>query len=82
MIHARRPVLADDTGEELAIKLDRLTRLEGSIRERLEQHKDNLALWESGYLNPTEPDPDERRATMERLRVAIEVLESLDGWAP
>jgi hypothetical protein len=51
--------------------------LERVIRERLAQHRENLGLWESGYLAPTEPDPEERQATMGRLRVAIEVLETV-----
>jgi hypothetical protein len=50
--------------------------LERVIRERLAQHRENLGLWESGYLAPTEPDPEERQATMGRLKVAIEVLET------
>jgi hypothetical protein len=40
------------------------------IREKIAQHEDNLALWESGYLDPTEPDEDERRATIAGLRAA------------
>jgi hypothetical protein len=50
--------------------------LERVIRERLAQHRENLGLWESGYLAPTEPDPEERPATMGRIKVAIEVLEA------
>ena len=41
------------------------------VMERLAQHTDNLRLWESGYLDPTEPDQVERAAVKERLRAAI-----------
>jgi hypothetical protein len=47
------------------------------VMERLVQHTDNLQLWESGYLSPTEPDPEERRLTVERLKAAIYELNLL-----
>jgi hypothetical protein len=52
-------------------------RLETVIRERLSQHRENLWLWQTGYLTPTEPDPEERQAVIDRLKVAIEVLETV-----
>lgn len=48
-----------------------------AINFRLEQHRENLGLWESGFLAPTEPDPDERRRVMDHLRVAISELEEV-----
>jgi len=51
--------------------------LESVIRERIAQHQENLQLWETGTLAPTEPDPEERRQIMDRLRVAIEVLKTV-----
>jgi hypothetical protein len=48
-----------------------------AINFRLEQHRENLGLWESGFLAPTEPDPDERRRVMDHLRVAIHELEEV-----
>lgn len=47
----------------------------GDIHEKLQQHKDNLDLWEMGWLTPTEPDEVERRVTMAELRAAIKTLE-------
>lgn len=47
------------------------------IGERLQQHLDNLALWESGYLDPSEPDEDERACTVRELRAAIAELKPL-----
>lgn len=47
------------------------------IREKISQHKDNLRLWRSGYLRPTEPDEDEVQLTMAGLKGAIYSLE----WA-
>lgn len=48
------------------------------IAERLVQHTDNLRLWESGYLNPTEPDPQERECVIRELKAAIAELEGLN----
>lgn len=47
------------------------------IGERLQQHYDNLRLWENGYLAPTEPDEDERRTVVRELKAAIAELEPL-----
>jgi hypothetical protein len=44
------------------------------IRERIAQHETNLQLWESGYLTPTEPDPQEREIVQRELRAAIAEL--------
>ena len=47
------------------------------IRGRLKQHRDNLALWKSGYLRPTVEDDEEQRAVMHDLCVAIAELETV-----
>lgn len=50
---------------------------EAEIRERIEQHRSNLAGWREpdGYLVPTEPDADERARVRDRLQAAIRELE-------
>jgi hypothetical protein len=45
------------------------------LNERIGYHKDNLALWKSGALLPTEPDEDEVTATIRGLEAAIDALE-------
>jgi len=45
------------------------------VAKRLAQHLENLELWESGYLDPTEPDPEERDAVVRELKAAIAELE-------
>ncbi len=50
-------------------------RTESELREQLTQHQTNLSLWRSGYLNPTEPDPELRRQTVVELAAAIGVLQ-------
>jgi hypothetical protein len=47
------------------------------IGERLNQHLDNLALWENGTLTPTEPDPHERECVIRELKAAIAELDAL-----
>lgn len=47
------------------------------IGERLSQHLHNLALWESGYLDPTEPDEHERECVIRELKAAIAELKPL-----
>ncbi len=47
------------------------------VRERLQQHRENLRLWEQGVLTPTEPDADERAAVKRELRACIRELEHL-----
>ena len=47
------------------------------IAERLQQHYDNLKLWENGYLNPTEPDEQERECVQRELKACIAELEPL-----
>jgi hypothetical protein len=49
------------------------------IAERLAQHLENLRLWETGYLTPTEPDARERECVMRELRAAIAELRALAG---
>ncbi len=44
------------------------------VHERLVQHTDNLRLWETGVLTPTEPDEHERNAVIRELRAAIAEL--------
>jgi hypothetical protein len=52
-------------------------RHESEIREKLAQHEENLRLWRSGYLTPTEPDPEERTIAVKQLEAAIWTLQ----WA-
>ena len=47
------------------------------IWDRLSQHTDNLRLWESGYLNPTEPDEHERECVIRELKACIVELTGL-----
>jgi hypothetical protein len=65
-------------GGAKAVTTDRLIAL---MRERLDQHRNNLRLWELGALTPTEPDDDERYAVMRELRAAIHELEYLLRYA-
>lgn len=51
-----------------------MIRSQGELEEKLEQHRENLRLWETGFLTPTEPDPDERTRIMTELRAAIVTL--------
>lgn len=72
-----RDALAEIVGGYLAgvqVSLSGL-RTEGEIREWLEHSRENLRLWKNGWLEPTEPDPEERRLTVARLEAAIEALE-------
>lgn len=48
-------------------------------RERIAQHNDNLRGWREphGFLIPTEPDEDERRATVRELIAARDELIAL-----
>ena len=53
------------------------------VEERLDQHRENLRLWESGYLDPTEPEEEERTATKLQLKACIyelELLQKMAGW--
>lgn len=59
--------ITDDYPEE-AVQIASIRR---HLTERLNQHRDNLKLWESGFLTPTEPDEGERDAVMRELRAAI-----------
>lgn len=47
------------------------------IEQRLEQHRDNLRLWEDGTLVPTAQDEQEVEVTKEGLRAAIYELEKI-----
>lgn len=49
--------------------------------ERILQHAENLRLWREGFLDPTEPDPEERAAVKGRLEGAIHALEEVKTWA-
>jgi hypothetical protein len=55
--------------------------LERQARERLAQHRGNLALWKEpdGALVPTEPDPEEREKIRVELRAVIAELERILG---
>lgn len=61
------------------VSLDLVLQLvKETIHERLEQHKWNLELWQNGcWLNPTEPDPEEREIIKSELKAAILELEYL-----
>jgi hypothetical protein len=54
-------------------------RSEAEIREQLAQHEENLRLWRSGYLTPTEPDPEERTITVKQLEAVIWTLKWVLG---
>lgn len=60
------------------VKMKHLMR--NHIDERLKQHRDNLALWSNGFLDPTEPDENERIAVMRELEAAIAELELMDEF--
>lgn len=64
--------------------IEALDEIERLVRERLKQHRENLADWKEpdGLLVPTEPDPDERRLVRERLKAAIFELATLLGEEP
>ena len=47
------------------------------IGERLQQHLDNLALWENGTLTLTEPDEHERECVVRELKAVIAELKPL-----
>lgn len=51
--------------------------IETLLNERLRQHRENLKLWESGYLTPTEPEEEERWLIKERLKAVILEVEYL-----
>lgn len=69
-------------GEAVAAYCDQIAnRYRAAIAFRLKQHRENLEMWENGFLAPTEPDPDERAAVKERLRVAIHELEEIEKEA-
>lgn len=47
------------------------------IEARLKQHSDNLHLWLSEALTPTEPEEEERAAVIRELRAAIVELQGI-----
>jgi hypothetical protein len=47
------------------------------IGERLQQHLDNLDLWNQGILNASEPDEHERECVVRELKAAIAELKPL-----
>jgi hypothetical protein len=49
-------------------------RTVAEIREKLAQHEENLRLWRSSYLTPTEPEPEERTIAVKQLEAAIWTL--------
>lgn len=48
------------------------------VRERQEQHRENLRLWKEGTLTPTEPDPEERIAVVRELKASLAELAILE----
>jgi len=56
---------------------DVLAAIVRHVRERLQQHERALALWEKGFLTPTEPDASERDAVVRELRAAIAELKKV-----
>ncbi len=54
-----------------------ITIVMNRARERLVQHEENLRLWGNGFLNPTEPDEQERSCIMRELRAAIAEINHL-----
>ncbi len=56
-----------------------MIRSKDDIQEKIEQHRTNLGLWQSGFLTPTEPDDEERRITKAELKAAIFTLEWVLG---
>lgn len=61
--------------------LEKNKRLVERINERMEQHQENLRDWKSGYLNPTEPDEEERARIKRGLEACIYELEQLKALA-
>jgi hypothetical protein len=47
---------------------------QSAIEMRLKFMEDDLRMWKSGYLAPTEPDPKERLLIMTRLAAGIYTL--------
>ena len=45
--------------------------------ERVTQHVDNLRLWRTGFLTPTEPDEQERECVKRELKAALYELRTL-----
>lgn len=60
----------EETGYQLSL-------VKETIWERLGQHKNNLELWQNGFLGPTEPDSEEREIIKRELKAAITELEYL-----
>ena len=56
-----------------------MARTDTEIREKLAQHQENLHLWRTGYLSPTEPDPQEREKVIIQLKAAIHTLQWVLG---
>lgn len=52
-----------------------MNTLELTVRNRIEQHKDNLDLWNNGTLALTEPDLEERIKIKRALSVSGLTLE-------
>lgn len=52
---------------------------ECALRDKLFWHRENLRLWNNGWLTPTEPDEEEQRITIAELKAAIATLEWVLG---
>jgi len=55
----------------------RLFAIDRHVDMMIKQHRDNIELWDTGFLLPTEPEEDERRITMAELKAAIDTLEQI-----
>lgn len=51
--------------------------LERYLLQRVQQHSENLQLWQSGYLDPTEPDGQERVCVMRELKACLFEIRTL-----
>lgn len=67
-----------DIGDLINKDRDCTRSLRRTISERLFQHRENLKLWQGGYLNFTEPDELEREAVKRELKAAIAELENME----
>jgi hypothetical protein len=70
-------LFGDQTTADAVPTDGRLNNLLAWVKERLAQHRENLRLWENGFLTPTEPDPQERGCVVRELKAAIAELEAL-----
>lgn len=55
-----------------------INQLKSYVTERISQHYENVRLWRSGFLDPTEPDEHERECVIRELEAAIVELEAIE----